>query len=63
MKYRQIRRVIELHNEKDGMLQRNIYTCKKMKNRIIERWSKLYGKKFPSLIIIDKAPHPDEKFK
>jgi hypothetical protein len=45
------------------LVQLQQYRGDKERERLIEKWKRLYGKKFLSLTVIDEAPEKREKYK
>lgn len=52
-KYYNIRRTLKLINEQGDILRINIIYNNTIRNKKINEWRKLYGKKFLTLLIIE----------
>jgi len=55
-------RYVYLKNGKDLVAQQQ-FSCEAKKEAIIEKWKKLYGKKFQQLTVQEELPEMKEKYK
>lgn len=51
-----------LKNKSNELVRQERFSCQTTKRRIIDKWKKVYGKKFDDLIVEEQKPHIIEKY-